>query len=1631
MIFLRKADREINHTQTRRHGVKTGYFIFVPFCLCVMFFLSAAFIFAEEDEVIIAQEGNEEYASELNMDDLRRRIYNESPNEIMSFSIRDTAVSFFLTGSWKGDLQFNPGFFVSPKGTGYASSNTPIFMQEADITMALWINDRWFVEANFLDDSSMNTYRAGYQGQPGEFLKYAGVGNTGLDFPAFPYMDLGGDSPSSFGFYSRFGTEAIDVHALVRYDTASREERTFSGTRERTYSYIQPENSVRGVSFVLPDTEIDSQITVYIEDEKGAIRDSGGRRWRQALSTEYAASRSAGLLELSVRPNGMVAVIYSKNGNRPWENSMGSYNGLQDGFLSIVQKWFDSSRQTIRLENYPQAGNRNASATRPGEAVFNEGTALVIFEHGAFSPFERRNRYDAPSSESEQAALIRVSSGTAISGYELALFETGADSADFLNFSTVASRRGVYELIKKGGVSKRGPQALWPLAEEHPEIYLPGSGVFSGDVVLRFTNYNNANGYFIGSDVVPGSVQVWRSGIQDSNFSYNSSSGEVIINGSVGQNELIRITYLKRSEETRFGSIAAGIGLIYNNSRAFSALAAIGVRMNLSDDSYTEDDYSSGGNAAVSVKTAWDYDSLKAYVTGGFALEQTDTTGLYRAAGMEGHETIISLPEDNSFLSNPPSSGIVSGLTAFNRSDLIYRNYHNNNILGSSLAQVSSNAPVVSGINRPYAAKDSRLGDARVLIAEFNLADNEWTGFQSPLGSDILSRAGEIEIPFRFYAFNKNPPENFKVVLQIGSLSGKDFAFSENPSLVWERILFEDGMSVTDPDSFYSNTDFDHNARIARFKLNDEDRKKLGDAKSLRLLVVYEGSAINAGENISGRVLLASPIVRGAGFRAVMFNDGVVTVNNDKVNAIETVDSGASLGKAYPNIVNRFHKTDSQRVLRIDWVNMEAGVAAGVDGQIGELPLSDYRELAFFIKLYDEQITGNNETLRFIAASGAGDINNNNLDAIIPMNVFKAGKWHKVSVRYQGDNTGVSVDGVKVPAASFSYSPRRVFFNEGERRTSYAAVLINPGMSQALNDGNISIDEIILEDAILNYRLNAGAGIEYSKTGTFLSVKGLDMLSDFSVFTALESEGRSGINASDSKMYGSVASRTGMGISFFGIKISGNLSFTAAEDMFLWSADQSISRTIGPFSIKESFYASPYENSARRSLNMAFLSNFHARFDADALYDLSKLKQNWKFDIGYTPKNIYVPSFAVSTQALWTNQNRIKDGESYGDIWLRSWEPLIPDSGHGADSRRSQAQIVITQRTKPVGAVITLEGSSFFAGASASTRLENSAFLDIPVVTNKVNLNFRTGRGFKQHLDYSGKNLLDDSRKYFDSVSDAFVFWKAVPIYSLFAPKLNDLMDSAASSSPLLQYSSINDHFSTRINLPSIYNIASFFAPTRIFFRLDRVIEQKMDTRADFLNVAAGLGYSSINMFGALGYLPIFKFYQSDEFSHAIDMGFIIPRGEDVTWRIQSVASAGFRGAKGGSVNFVNALTIRNNDTWLESFTAAWEAPTKKSLTSMFYKWISRLIETQSSWLTLSNMITSNYEQLRRESLELIFDKTGDYLKWSLTAGHEEIVRILGRLNLSGFIKLKLGKDLYTDIFTMEALLGISLRISF
>ena len=1582
-------------------------------------------VFAQDDG-----EPEAEGEPELDIEEMRRRITGEPPGEIMAFSLWDSNVSLFFTGSWKGELQGNAGFSVSPLGTVFAAPETPLlYKQEVDLTMSLWINDRWFVEANFLDDSAQNTYRAGFQGLPGEFLQYAGIGNTGLDFPSFPYLDLGGDSPSSFGIYSRFASDSLNIHALFRYDAASREERVFTGGRERTYTYIQPENSLRGISFVLPDINIDSEITVYIEDEKGTVRDSGGRRWRIAGPSEYAAGKAQGLLDLSVRTEGMIAVSYSKGGNaRPWLSSMGNYNGSNGDYLYAVQRLFDG----IDLASYPQSGG---GSSRPGEVIFGGVYALVVREPGTFSPFERRSRYDAPSSASEQAELVSLSSGNKIAGYDLVLLDTNTASADLPLYTAAVSRRGVYELVPQGNFSPRDPRLLWPLAAEYHEIYLPSAGIFTGDITLRFTNYNNQGGYHIGTDVVPGSIQVWRSGIQDANFSYNSSSGEVTIFGPVGYNENIRITYLKVSSGTRIGSIAAGVGAVYGSEESpFSAQAAIGLRTNLNmpgEESFTQEDVDSTGTVGLGAKVQWDFDFFKASITTGLAFVQADTTGLYRAAGMEGNETILSLPPGTSFLSHPPASAFVSGLDLSNRAGLIYRNYNSNSVLGDNLMYIERDAPVVSGIDRPYPVRDSQLGDTQVLAAEFTLDNAQrWTGFQVPLdySTGLLSRAGEIEFPYRFYGFSGNTA-NFRLIIQIGALSGRDFAFAENPDLVWEKEIFSSGGT------------FDTNAHIASFSLSDDDRLKLTDARYLRVIAVLDDGL--AGESVSGRVLIAPPIVRGASFRAVTFDGSTVKGSpgfsspNNRVTALETMDTGdASLSSAYSEIIKRLHpvtqSANTQRVMRIDWENMEAGLCAGIDGRLGELPLVDYRELSFFVKA-PENTQG---AISFIVADGPQSVSNSRLAARVPLSAFRAGQWSKVTIRYQGNGTGVFVDGAKAADAFLSYRPDRSRTDDSAQaqRSDYVAVFISPDISQKLNDGTIYIDEIILEDPLTVFRMNAGANVEYSRPGTLLSIGSVPVLADFSVRSAVESEIQAEGESEELRAQGSAASRTGAEISLFGVNISGNFSFTAAEDTFLWSADHKISREIGHFYIEESFYTTPADDTAHHNINLSFSSDFYASLAADALYEFSSLKQKWNFGMGYRSQKDFIPSIAISTEALWTGREQIASNEGYGELWAASWEPLVPDLGEGADSRKTQTQIIITQRSRPVGAVVSLEGSSNFSGANSLTVLENSSFLDIPLVFNIFSLNLRAGRSFKRHLYFSGEDALDDGRKFFESVNDSLSGWTVFPGYSLFAPELADAVYRGLDNSPsadIAVYSAFTDHFSTNIVLPNIYNFASFFIPSRAALRLERVLEQKYDTRADMLNLSGSLGFSAINMFGALGYRPLFNFYQTDEFTHTIEAAVIFPVNEDVSWRMRSVLGAGFRGFSGGTLNLVNTLAFNSGGYWLESLIADWTVPVKKSLLGVFYDWIATAAARQSSWLTLSSLLNQEYEQLRSESLELAFDKTGEYLRWTVTAAHEETVRILGRLNFTVFIKLRCQQDFQNEVFIFDALLGTTLRVSF
>jgi len=1648
--------------------------------------------------------------SNLDVDALSRQITDEAPGELLNLNLNDAPVSLRIAGRWTGTLQAGIGMALTPFGAMALSGDTPFFTQQGDLTLSLWLMDRWFVEASFMDDSALNTYRAGYQGKEGETVRYVGVGNTGLDFPSFPYLDLGGDSPSSFGAYGYFQSGNFGFHSLVRYDAAAREERVFVGSRERSFGYADLSRPQRGVSFVLPDDNLPAVPVVYLQDNNGPLRDSDGRRWRLAESSEAGTSARYGLVELTLgtytggaaEPDGMVAVYYPG----AYSCKTGDYNN-SDTFLGKVQDYFDSSKSTTQLWYYPQSGQRTpgvlgTAANVPGTVRIDGYEALVIYEPGTFSPFEKQNRYLAPVNTSSQADLVKLSTGTVVPGYEVNPLDDSILDGTIQNPDQNPVKRTIYELTREGSRDRRSPEDSWPLADSsgadssYPDLYLPGRTAFTEDLGIRFTNYSASGAYFIGTDVVPGSVQVFRNGIQDPAFAYSSSSGTVSLGTPADFSELIRISYLRQTNETRLGSLAAGIGLIYEDDGPFSGKLGLGLRWNLNSDTYSEYGSTSPGTVGLGAEAKWDYTRLKTGLTLGLGFEQPDTTGLYRAAGMEGNEIIIPLPPGNSFISENPVSTPLASYQMSEREDLIYRNYMESSIIGgTTLNDISSGGSIVSGKSGPYPAMDKTLA-SQILAADFEFSPGRtWTGFQTPLGlnGDILERAGKIEVPYRFMNFSEPPPPGeVTVVLQIGALADQDSGIPENPDLQVELPLYGDAGLLYNGSTVYSTSnpaDFNYEARIASFTLSDADRVKLQGAKYLRLLITRSG---NTGE-LQGRVILAPPIVRGSLWRPVTVKEKDVNParnlngSSPTVNVVEEIETGANrLESKYGSVINKLHTVNSQqRVLEISWEDfngIDAGSGPGADGRISAVPLLTYKTLSFFVRrpVSDTGQSALDEAaLRFILASGPSSLKHPEeiaLDVKIPIVDFEnsgiaPGQWARVEIPYRGGSSKVLIDGKTAALSSVTYRSQSANFSGGinsgdssaaEWSSTYASFFLVPGASP-LPKGSMAIDELLLEDSVPSYRINNGATVEYNLPGTILAVQETAVLSDLSFQAALES-GASGNPFEDSGAETSSGSfgmngRSRAGISFLGFRLSGNYaySFSTYEGTgsdYTWSAGHGISRSFGPFSFQESFDDAPSDNTMNHRLNFNLNTNVRGSISAEADKEDVNQRRRWQASTGGKPVEQIPMDFSLDASAGINEKNM--DAETlklsnYASDWLNSFETLLPDSGSGADSRDLSLNNGLRLTTSPLGTELYFQGTSSYSRPRGATQAASLIRLDFPLNPEATDLRilFRNEREYRRDSAGLSQDFREDAGIWSESFGDALPLFFSIPFYSLFDPGMQSRMDNFSAmrngdtqGSAFPGSSQFADRFEFSVQSAMNYSLSSFFLPRRFTFRMGRVMEQKLDTPADTFNLGAGLGFSSVNMFGAMGVLPLFNFYQGDEFSHSLDTQFIFPKGEIMAWSVRSDASMLFYGFAGSQLSVNNTLTVNSSSRigegsrWTNSLSSSWTVPMEMTLLGTLYAAFTRMARGQRSWLTLANLAESEYDLLRTETLEFVFEKIpdallGDYMRYSINLTHESIVRIFGRLNLSVFGKLSVSEDTYARVFSFMGTIGTTLNLMF
>jgi hypothetical protein len=1600
--------------------------------LLILFLPLAISAFAQEEDTANGETEapGESTAGFLDTAALRQAYLNEANPALAAINVNDTDVSLFLSGFWKGSLTAKWGLSKGPLGFGVASNDSPIlFTQEADLNLGLWIKERWFVEAAFEEDYHINTYRAGYQGKDGELVQYLGVGNRGLDFPEFPYLDLGGDSASSFGLYGRFGSGPLQFHTLVRWDDAVREERTFVGGRERSYSYLPPASSLRGISFVLPDDNIPSEVKVYFEDKDGPLSDGSGRRWRLALPSEYASSARFGVVELGTSPDVRVAVSYAGN----YASSMGSYSS-PGTFLGDVGLLFSE----VDLSQYPQPGQESAGGA-PAIITIGGVSSLVIYEKGTFSPFERQSRYDAPSSNTETAALVDASSGERISGYDVTPLSGMTAYPDLPLYvqeetgETMIRERKIFELTRTDiRVEIRDPQSRWPLALDtagkpwNYQVYLPGNEGYSSDVRIRFANYGSASGYSIGTDVVPGSVQVLRAGIDDPNFSFDPSSGLVQLQNPATFNETIRVSYLRRSSERRNGSLAIGFGTVYTQDEHFSAQGALGLRWNLAAESFSEEGATSPGTVGLGSKAEWDYDSVKADFKFGLGFEQPDTTGLYRVAGMEGNEHTLPLSETGSFISETPrDTDLITGLTPGGRAPLSYRNYRKVDPLGGSklMNYDWDGAEVISGKDGPYPVHDDALG-SDVLAAEFTLGgDKNWTGFQSPLGDgNELSEARTIEVPFQFNNFGFGVSDAFKVIVQFGDLADKNRAGYENPMLILEKELFPaSGITFGDQPQIFSIT------------LNDGDRRKLTNAKYLRLVIINVGTG-----EISGRIFLAPPIVRGAKFAPLVKQGDSLLPNQDEVTTIEVPDP--SLRDRYPDIINRLHPDgERQRVLAVTWESMQADQSPGSGGRVGVIPFADYKTLSFFVK---GPYPGSG-SLDFIVARGQSSLGKASETALrvsIPTSELKrvsGGNWTKVELRYGGGKNEVYAGGQKI-GVPLSYNPdalknRASDDGDWESGSAYIMVFMNGAGS---NGSSFGLDEIILEEGAPAYWLNSGGSFNWRRNETIVELNGVKVLESPVFETVIETSARGDPWTAGSENFFGVINRSSAGIRLFGILLEGNTAFSTGTDRLWWNAGHGISRAIGPVSLRERFFVDPYGKKWMHEAGIALNSLVHGDFKAKSELNSEKKTRLWQAGFGMNNIPQTPLGFSLTADGRWSQNEwgETDDYTNYGLVWTDTWNELVPDDGSAAESRLLHGRFETALGSRPLGFNLSLDARSAAARSSNNTESAADAILGFPFSVGQLSGSFGIERGYRRQLLFSGGNAGDDLQKFGETFAEGAAVYASIPFYSLFDPGLPDGLGETlkkSASSSLIQNAYFIDKYRLGLQFPESFGLSSLFLPRGLDAHIDRSLNQKYDTMLDTLGTGGTLRFSAMNMFGAFGAKPLFKFYENDEFNTSLGAAIAAPKGEAPSWRLQADQLFVFYGFLGAELQFEDVLTLLSSG-WTAAFKLDWTSPAEKSLLGTFYSWVFSRFRDNSEWPALNELANSGFERLRRETLELNFDESNsDAGRFSFAFEHRSIVRVLGRLNLDVFARLDIDHSAQTETTTFTATFGTNLNVSY
>lgn len=1414
----------------------------------------------------------------------------EAPETLLNLAIGDADVSFFGSGSWTTGIAPALGWRVTRGASGvewtagylYPGLEPLPFFNRVDLTLSLWLLERYFFEATIGDDIAASVFLFGYVGRPGESVQSIVVGNAGIGIGAYPYLGFGDETgvvgQDAPGASALFATDASEHEILLRFAPSAEDVIRYAGGAIVEESVLEAGDYERGRHYVLPDGSLDF-LELYLESPDGDVRSSDGRRFRRVdLSRESVFSLADGTVSLANPPESSLLVYYERGGVPIGDDSLGeaSYYGLDStGRPDRTQpRDFSFSALGDYLEllgfgTVPAGIDASDLLVTLYPGTSDERTAFLLAEPGRYAPFASAAFYPLGDVE-PNTALIETAGGAPAGGQldvrilpERRILRVGASGGDVRSFA-----------------------ARYPLASElagtaYPELYGPDPDAppDAPRIVLRRSRPSDS--IVLPSGFIPGSVRVVRNGATELAFIV-SDAGEIEFDEPLGPTDSVTVRY-------RTAATGEASDLLFASGNRFfigahtEATLAFGARLKPLAGTFATraGDYPGAVTLSGSVESTLGAWSLA--TRGAMSVATSNTTGALRVAGMGEAGVTLPVSPPGLFPAPPPradpdpSDAIpLSAFAAARRGTLRYVDYYTGGILGGRelLAYNDDSglaAPIdydVAGRAGPYPARsfdDAYSGT--VAVFDFEIGEGrDWAGgivrIDGGRGTD-LSDTTTLAVPYRL--LSSDAP--VRLVLEIGAI-GED--------LDADGVLDEgaDGLPFTDVaagitldagtvpvDERGYSEDADGNGvldrelsdlvvslpfsetfgpvtsggewRTALFELSPAHSAALTESRAIRLLILRDGAG-----PVTGRLILGAVEALGSGFTVGYEpQPGRLVVARERPAASYP---GELLEDAFPEVASRFSDGREQRLLSVAW--------SGLDDQTitlaraTEVPAADYREARLYHRLAGTGDSPATLTVRLSGEDGTlaesqGIIADDEWDVIVvPIPADASGIVRRIDVLLSGPDASE----VLLDELSFR-EPRSRVGAIGEVTARFA-----PDASLTAG-GLMLVDEIVVAQ-----RLTAQSETFPDDIGATRA--GVESVSEVSA-----------------RVFGA---RTELGLDLLV-----NQSGTGLQ------ARHSIDLPVTPLAMRVS-------DEFRVAYGLLGPARAHATSLSVAPGERTLLSLDWSHevvderetawtltarrgDLAPDPSGAEVESLTLDLEAVFGMRDvsdAVAAAEPYPVSWVSDFAAFAP-----AGSPRERA--------------LVFSGAAELGGAPVGLRLETEAGAStnerrIASLTTRAAVPLRVGRAGTVEIELGRTSeigqIAEPAETPLDDLAAAGALVAAHPLH--FAPvPLAELLDRDYAA----RFATLSEGLETARYRPRVGAIVtrrirsspwSLLVPTALRAGASRPAERDLDASSTSYEMDVETLHVAPNLFGRLGSASLFDFYDTDELQQRAQLSF---RGGD------------------------------------------------------------------------------------------------------------------------------------------------------